>query len=72
MLRAGMDVARFELTPDNQKEVHLRMHNLNVCKEILSIMNERDKCPELERLQRCKIMVDIAEPTEPCTLLRSQ
>ena len=57
MLDAGMDIARFELTPDNQEEVVQSMFNL---KEVLAA-NE---------FQHCKIMVDIVDPSESCSLVK--
>ena len=69
MLHAGMDIARFELTRENQEQVRKRMQNLQ---EILVLMNKMGRTPELLPLQHCKIMVDIAEPFESCTLVNSK
>ena len=68
MLHAGMDIARFELTNDNQKEVRRRMQNLKAVLEITNKMGPRGDSAELDTLQQCKILVDIADPTESCTL----
>ena len=51
MLHAGMNIARFELTSENQEEVLRRMHNL---KKVLKITNKMGPCgesAELDKLQ---------------------
>ena len=40
MLQAGMNIARFELTDENQEEIRRRMHNLKWVLEVLEITNK--------------------------------
>ena len=51
MLHAGMDIARFELTRDNQEEVLRRMRNLKEVLEITNKMGPRGELAELDKLQ---------------------
>ena len=44
------------------------MHNLKAVLDITNKMGPRGDSAELDKLQQCKILVDIADPTESCTL----
>ena len=57
MIRAGMNVARFELGHDNKEEVRKRIMNL---KYVLD--SHRYNGTHLDTPLQCKIMVDITDP----------
>ena len=58
MIRAGMNVARFELGPENKEEVRRRIQNL---KYVLELHQSYNGPTFLDSPLQCKIMVDIID-----------